>query len=103
MLVSDGTDLGFTDSSVIDSASITSGNSSGGFDWGGLFTSFGNAATSIVKATSSPSGITAVKAGQTYVNAQGQLITVPPQGNYTTLIMVGIGLLLAFLLVKRLA
>lgn len=89
------------DTASTPSASVVSGSSSGGFDFGGFFTALAGDATAIIKSTSSPQPIT-VKPGTSYINAQGQLVNVPSQGNYTTLIMVGIGLLLAFLLIRRL-
>jgi hypothetical protein len=96
-------DLIMVDTGAVDSSSISSGSSSGGFDFAGLFTSLAGDATSIIKQTSSPTAITAVKPGQ-YLNAQGQLVTVPASSsNYTTLILVGIGLVLAYLIIKRFA
>jgi hypothetical protein len=105
MLVSDPNstdDFAFVDTGSTSSSAIMSGSSSGGFDFGGLITSLAGDATAIIKSTSSPQPIT-VRPGTSYINAQGQLVNVPSQSSSTTLIMVGIGLLIAFLLIKRLA
>lgn len=97
----DPNSISTVDSSSLDSSSVLSGNSSGSFDWGGLFTTISNDATAIIKATSSPQPVT-VRPGTSYLNSQGQLITVPNQSNSKTLIFVGLGVILAFLLIRRL-
>lgn len=93
------------DSGSMPSSTVMSGDSGGSFDWGSMITSLASDATSIIKATSSPNSVTAVKPGQTYLDAQGRIITVPSGTGFNTktLILVGLGVLFAFFLIKRLA
>jgi hypothetical protein len=94
------------DTGSVSSSSVVSGASStgSGFDFGGLFSSIGTAVSSGLKASAGP---TILRPGSTVLGPNGQLIQVPATSglggiNTSTLLFLGLGILVAVFLIMRL-
>jgi hypothetical protein len=93
------------DSTAGDTSTVASGGGSFMTGFSGLLTTIDNAVNSGIKATSSPAKPVTVRPGTTYMGANGQIIQVPGVGgmNTQTILLIGVGLVVAFLLIRRLA